>query len=117
MHPLKIDVEPLSEQRWAKIEKGLFERLDREPVPETQPAPRIEAARPWRWKPAAALVLAGAMAAAIGALVSRSFFQSPTPPVASSRIVTTGSDSRVAVGESEVDVSPDSAVLVTGDDA
>jgi hypothetical protein len=43
--------------------------------------------------------------------------QSPTAPVAASRIVTLGSDSRVAVGESEVDVSPDSAVLVTGDDA
>jgi len=119
MHPHKIDVEPLSEQRWTKIEAGLFERLDREPAPSNlqAPLPQIEAARPWRWKPAAALVLAGAMAAAIGALVSKSFFQSPTPPLASSRIVTTGADSHVAVGESEVDVSPDSAVVVTGDDA
>jgi FecR protein len=115
MHPMKpIEVEPLSEQRWAKIEKGLFDRLDREAplAPEAPPAPR-----PARnvWKPAAALVLAGALAAGVGAFASKSLFE--TPSAAPSRIVTTTSDSRVTVGESEVDVSPESAVVVSGDDA
>ncbi len=125
MDPIrKIEVEPLSEPRWAKIEKSLFAQLehaelDREPQIKmvSQPPP----ARSWRWRPAVALVMAGAMAAAVGALATKSLFTSPLPataPVASapSRVVTGSSDSHVALGESDVDVAPESAVLVSGDD-
>ena len=122
MDPIrKIEVEPLSEPRWAKIEKSLFAQLehaelDREPQIKmvSEPPP----ARSWRWRPAVALVMAGAMAAAVGALATKSLFVSPVSPVASapSRVVTGSSDSHVALGESDVDVAPESAVLVSGDD-
>jgi FecR protein len=121
MDPIKkIDVEPLSDPRWAKIEKSIFaqlehEQLDREPAPKmaSQPPPRA-----WRWRPAVALVMAGAMAAAIGALAMKTMFNGPAAPVASapSRVVTASSDSHIALGESDVDVAPESAVLVSGDD-
>jgi len=121
MDPIKrIEVEPLSEPRWAKIEKSLFaqlehEQLDREPAPKMATMPPQRA---WRWRPAVALVMAGAMAAAIGALATKSMFVSPVAPVASapSRVVTGSSDSHIALGESDVDVAPESAVLVSGDD-
>lgn len=123
MDPIKkIDVEPLSEQRWAKIEKSLFvqlehEQLDRAPLPKMVSEPP---SRSWRWRPAVALVMAGAMAAAIGALATKTMFTSPVGPAgvasAPSRVVTGSSDSHVALGESDVDVAPESAVLVSGDD-
>jgi FecR protein len=121
MDPIKqIEVEPLSDQRWSKIEKSIFaqlenERLDREPEPKMVSLPPRSA---WRWRPAVALVMAGAMAAAIGALATKSMFTSPVAPVASapSRVVTGSSDSHIALGESDVDVAPESAVLVSGDD-
>src|SRR5262249_28789727 len=111
MHPEeRIEVEPLSELRWARIERSLFERLDREGG--SSPAPKPS--RPRTLKPAAAFVVAGAIAAAVGAFAHKFLFQAPAPTP--SRIVTTSSDSRVAVGESEVDVAPESAVLLSGDD-
>ncbi len=124
MDPIrKIEIEPLSDPRWARIEKGLFaqldrEQLDREPLPTM--APQGESPRAWRWRPAVALVMAGAMAAGVGALATKSLFPNPTgaAPAASaaSRVVTGSSDSHVALGESDVDVAPNSAVAVSGDD-
>jgi hypothetical protein len=119
MHRLgKIEIEPLTEQRWSEIETSLFaeldaERLDAEPAPKSEEAPRR-----WRARPAAVLVMAGAMAAAIGAIAGRTLWTSPLAPAASApaSIVTGESDSKVALGESEIDVAPDSAVLVSGDD-
>ncbi len=121
MDPIKkIEVEPLSEPRWAKIEKSIFaqlehEQLDREPAPKMVSQPPQRA---WRWRPAVALVMAGAMAAAVGALATKTMFTSPVSPVASapSRVVTGSSDSHIALGESDVGVAPESAVLVSGDD-
>ncbi len=128
MHPnKKIEVEALHEQRWAKIEKSLFDQLDREGIG-AKPTPRPDrdvafpSPRSSRWRPAVALVMAGALAAAVGALATKSLWVSSLPVTASlgssapSRIVTAGSDSHVAIGESDVDVAPDSAVVMNGDD-
>ena len=149
MSPLKkLEVEPLGEERWSKIEDAVFDQLDRENLLRAEgsaPASRVSRAgttqepdktaaeprasvapRGWRSRTpialGAALVMAGAMAAAVGALVMRTLggnsVASMTAPVSStpSRIVTTSSASHLALGDSEVDVGSESAVLVSGDD-
>jgi hypothetical protein len=112
----KMDIEGLSEQRWSRLERTLFDRVARgearPPLPDSRPhsAPR--------WRAATALVLAGAAAAVGGAVAWRTL---ATPPhvvaFGPSRIAAGASGSHVAVGESTVDVAPDSTAWVTGDDA
>ncbi|HEV3191847.1 MAG TPA: FecR domain-containing protein [Polyangiaceae bacterium] len=111
----KIDIEPLGEGRWARIERAVFNAdLDRIDEQRDMAAPG-EAAPAFRWRAGAALVLAGALAAAFGAGTWRLLSSSNAGAVAT-RIETGSHGSRVEVGESTVDVAPESAVRVTGDD-
>jgi hypothetical protein len=111
----KIDIEPLGEGRWARIERTVFNAdLDRIDEQRDRAAPG-EAAPAFRWRAGAALVLAGALAAAFGAGTWRLLSSSNTGPVAT-RVETASHGSRIEVGESTVDVAPESAVRVTGDD-
>ena len=111
----KIDIEPLGEGRWARIERTVFNAdLDRVDGQGDMGAPG-EAAPAFRWRGGAALVLAGALAAAFGAGTWRMLSSSSGGSVAT-RVETASNGSRVEVGESTVDVGPESAVRVAGDD-
>src|SRR5271163_4371811 len=98
-----VDVEPLPEPRWARIEQAL---LDAErsvwapPLPPPSPMSSLRAA--------SALVLAAAVLVVLGALAMRTLVQpaSGTP----TRVETAANGSRVEYGESTVDVGPESAV-------
>jgi hypothetical protein len=111
----KIDIEPLGEGRWARVERAVF-NADLERVEGEQDlGALVEPAPTFRWRAGAALVLAGAVAAAFGALTLRVLSSSSAGPVAT-RVETASNGSRVEVGESTVDVGPESAVRLTGDD-
>ncbi len=108
--------EPLSDQRWSRIERRLFERVANGEAEPTAPRSRMTSKS--RAPLAAVLVLAGAAAAAVGALGWRALYASPQSQVAliPSRVSTDATGSRVSVGEATLDVAPQSVVSVTGDD-
>ncbi|WP_394839228.1 FecR domain-containing protein [Pendulispora rubella] len=111
----RIDVEPLSESRWARIEGAVFDQLDhdqRVAVPHF-----IEAPAGSRWRAGAAFVVAGAVAAAIGALVTRAVWHPEPPPAITSQVETGASGTHLIIGEAALDVGPRTALVVNGDDA
>jgi hypothetical protein len=103
-----IEVEPLSEQRWSRIERSLVSRLALEPRAETRDTPR--AASRWgrrSWLVAAAL--AGVLVAAVLVASSSSERVVAEQP---SRITTGASASHLALSGLSLDVEPESAVVV-----
>jgi hypothetical protein len=113
----KLDVEPLSEQRWSRIERDLFDRVDRGEVDASAPTPSAHVEAAPRWRMSAALVLAGAVAAIGGAAAWHALAPPRTMATAPSRITTEGAGSHVSVGEASLDLAPQSTVFVSGDDA
>jgi hypothetical protein len=110
----KIGIEPLGDARWARVERAVFRSLsDGDAATHTEPP--AAAVAMLRWKGATALVLAGALAAAFGALMSKTLGPSDAP-AGPTRVATAANGSRLEVGESTVDVGPQSAVRLTGDD-
>ena len=120
----KIEVEPLSDARWSKIESSLFEKLEREqwvsePLAEIAPVKR----RSWKTAAVTLLAFAAALALVVGGWrawgAGAGTGAAPSGATASnpSRIVTGMSDSHLALGESSLDVAPESALVVSGDDA
>jgi len=114
----KIPIEPLGEARWSRVERGVMNALvDLEPedVP-SSPLGGWQAS--WRsmWRGATPLVLTGALAASVGAFAWRGLVQ-PENALIPARIATAAIGSRVEVGESTVEVGPQSAVRLSGDDA
>ena len=108
---LKIELEPLSEARWARVERAVLEAsaggaLDRQ-EPQT-PSPR------WRLT-AGSLVLAGALAAIAGGFAWRAL--QPEAHGGATRVETAANGSHVEFGESTIDVGPTSAVRLAGDDS
>jgi hypothetical protein len=104
-----IDVEPLAESRWARIEHALFDAERRVWAPDSAgPAPPVGA------RGVAALVLAAALAVVVGALGVRSLQPAAGTPT---RVETAANGSHVEFGESTVDVGPESSVRLVGDDA
>jgi hypothetical protein len=116
----KPEVEPLSERQWSRIERDLFARIEQGAAEPAAPGTQREELNRWRTpRLAAALVLAGAVAAIGGGLAVRwvGTTSAPRDVVASpSRITTEASGSHVNVGEATLDVGPQSAVSVRGDD-
>jgi hypothetical protein len=113
---LRVEVEPLSEQRWAAIERALLTQLEGE----TQRAAdlpkrrnRTASLRPWRG--AAMPWLAAALV--VGALIFVVFAAVDSPEIASvdhpSRITTGESGSHLALSGLTLDVEPESAVVVS----
>jgi hypothetical protein len=114
----KIAVEPLSEARWERVERALLrqlEQLEQEDPSGTLSSRGTEGWRSLRWRPAAALVMTGAAAAAVG-VVGWHLFSRPAEGIATTRLETGAYGSQVEVGESTVDVGPESTVRVSGDD-
>jgi hypothetical protein len=108
----KIEIEPLSEARWARVERAVLEAGVARPVEERlvarDPTPR------WRLS-AGLLVLAGALAAIAGGLAWRAL--QPEARGGATRVETAANGSRVEFGESTIDVGPASAVRLAGDDS
>ena len=106
-----LEVEPLSEQRWSKIEQGVFERLAEPSSTAQRPGPAMAqpASRRWYvWAVAAAMLLVlGAGGFALSPL-------SRAEP-ALSRISTDRAASHLVLPGIVLDVSPYSAVVVSGD--
>jgi hypothetical protein len=116
--PPLLPIEPLPEKRWAAFEDQLFEALDRDggdvrvrpsrPVARVPSPPRRLA---WIGALAAAVVLAGVGGwQARGHLAGASRASSPT------RMVSGASPSHLALGDSDLDLGAETAVVATGDD-
>jgi FecR protein len=107
--PLPVPVEPLPQQRWARIERGLFARLDAGAAHEPPP----DLAATWfsgsRWVAAAlavaALLLAVGLAGFFGA-------KTGTGQTQASRITTGRDGSHLVLRGVTLDVDPESAVVV-----
>jgi hypothetical protein len=111
----RIEVEPLSEARWARVERAVFAKLDEEAASAAPVIDEPVAAPRGRARVAAAIVAACAVAAAVGGLVARSVWRSPAPQ-AGSHIVTAQGGSHVALAEAALDVGQSSELEVSGDD-
>jgi hypothetical protein len=112
MNPnLRIEPPQLSESRWSKIQDAVFDQLDA-----AQPAPI--AAQPQRKTKVLVFgAVATGFAIAAGALLMVKLRTSePSYAHAPSRIVTGADHSHLSLGESEIDVLADTAVVASGDD-
>ena len=101
-------VEPLSEARWNRIERGVFSELDAETAPVAPPrkkAPR----RGW--------LLAGsfAVAASVAAFVGVRTFAGAEREIPVSHVQTGDGESTLTVGDSVIRVAKESAIVVDGD--
>jgi ferric-dicitrate binding protein FerR (iron transport regulator) len=103
----RLSVEPLSDHRWAKIERGVFGRLELAadgPISHPVPHGRKPALRAWFL--AAALGVLAVVAVAVSALPDRAVIDRP------SRITTGASASHLALPGLSLDVEPQSAVVI-----
>jgi hypothetical protein len=107
---VEVDVEPLGDPRWTRIERGMFAKLER-----TEPAPkhgrRMTAVL---WGGGVCAIAAAALAIVVGS-PGAARPGDPLRPV-TTRLVTTDSPSRFTIGESSLLLAPSSLVLVSGDD-
>src|SRR5580700_10322207 len=105
----RLEVEPLSEARWARIEQSLLQRLEEMPsATHAAEAPVRSMRRPPRML-ALASAAAFAMVAAIALFVAKpwaSFHES------TSRVATEASPSHVTIGEASIDLSPETGIVV-----
>jgi hypothetical protein len=118
----RFQVEPLSEAKWARIERSLWERLDASAKlvrPDRHPglslAARWSATSAWRF--AAALIVAGGLAASLGVLASSMASRPESDLVAPSHLETGASASQITIGGATLDISPRSELDVSGDEA
>ncbi len=108
---IEIDIEPLSDARWTKIDDAVFAALDGEAG--VRPAPRPTPRR-------AVWILSAAVlaAAAAGGLYFSDLLDSREARVAEpSHIETGAAPSHLALGFASIEVGADSAVTASGDDA
>lgn len=102
-----VDVEPLSEQRWAKIEKEVFSELDRNDVAAPQALPPKGRSRAY------GVVAACGVAAA--ALVFF-FLSGPSAAPAMRRLVATSQPQLASLGSVQIELQPGAEAVVSGDD-
>ena len=107
-HLLRIEVEPLPEQRWTEIERSLATRLEYELEPR-----RLPSERPRRSTKGRTLLIAALAMAAVVAVVMVLPFSPPSTALEHpSRIATGPNPTRVALPGLVLDVEPESAVVV-----
>ncbi|HKQ67776.1 MAG TPA: FecR family protein [Polyangiaceae bacterium] len=108
---LEVQVEPLTEQRWSRVERAIFARLDAEASGRAPETPRTRSHAPLAWMSAAA---------AFAALALVIFWRAPTGAprelgVSPSRISTGKNPSHLELPGVSLDVNPESAVVVGGE--
>ena len=103
---IEVEVEPLSDARWEKIDAAVFAALD---TAKPEPAPR---SRRLAWIGGLAALVAAAAVIALVVRGPRDAFVNEA-----SHIETGAAASRVAYGFASIEVAPDSAVTTSGDDA
>jgi hypothetical protein len=106
---VRVEVEPLSDARVAKVRQQVFARIEAES--RARPTLLLERGRRG---PSAVALLSFAAAAVVAALVTRAWIGRAMPD--NLRLATTESASQFTIGESALDVAPRSALLVRGDD-
>ena len=109
----QIEVEPLSDQRWSRIERSLMSRLENEAgdAASGSPAPRRRfGGRAWLLAAALVGALVGALLA-VGTMPNRAVVEHP------SRIATGATASHLALPGLSLDVEPQSAVVVSAETA
>lgn len=116
-----VEVEPLSDARWARVERELFATLDESTVPELAVGrPPARRARVLGWAAfAAVLAVATASFALLAHRPTRADDRSTVHATRwddRSSLATTDSASQFTVGESLLTVAPRSLVIVSGDD-
>jgi len=116
-----LPIEPLDEERWARFERNLFAAMDGEPVASAPPSPDPPALVRARRSPRRTAVLMGIAAAAVllaalGGWQLRS--RTIDAPLASNptRLVSGAAPSHLALGDNELDLGADTAVVAMGDD-
>jgi hypothetical protein len=108
---VNVQVEPLSEQRWSRIERSLWSRLEREPPGvDTEPSPRG-----WSTHARVGLLVAAAACALGVALLIGRVPAEPALVEQPSRITTGASPSHLALPGLSLSVEPQSAVVVGAD--
>jgi len=101
-------IEPLSETAWARVERGLWSRLD------AQSAARAPVAEPPRRWWLAAVPLAAAAAALAVVLVTHTSDLPPDPP---SRVVSGTSPSLASFGDAHIELDARTALVMNHEDA
>lgn len=127
--PSRPEIEELSDLQWARIERGLWQRMDAAPAEldaaEAGQPRRVRGAQPWRWR---ALALGAALAAAAvlvftlwpGRGGSEGDESASTGLAAHdrtdepSRVVTRDSATTVSFADAAIEVQPRSALLLSG---
>jgi hypothetical protein len=104
---LLVEVEPLSDARWARMERELFAKLDEAQETDTR------ARDPRRFRALTWAAVAVTVASAMLAIVLSGRAMHPDDRVS---LATTDSASEFTVGESSLTVAPRSLVAVRGDD-
>jgi hypothetical protein len=122
MKPLKhkIPVEPLSEPRWQRVDDAVFAALDTESVGTDKRAPSVRPLAPKARGRVLYIVGALAVAAVVLAFVLRGVLSGvlgdkPELALNPSHIETGAEPSRLAIGESSLQIAPSSAVVASGD--
>jgi hypothetical protein len=110
-----LDVEPLSELSWKRIERGIFSTLERAPASYPDRVSLAHARAPRRTWRLAALGGACAFAAAAAAALWMPNADGPTTPEPS-RVVTADSPTEITTGRATLTVAPDSALWVRSGD-
>jgi hypothetical protein len=118
--PPLLPIVPLSEERWARFERDLFAALDSQAgASEAPPAPR-PAERPRRRAGRAAVLAVIAAAALVLAVIGGWQLRAHTSGAGlaggPTRMVSGATPNHLALGDSELDLGPGTAVVATGSD-
>jgi len=106
-------VEPMSDLSWARVERGLWARLDGTATTQIEPA----RSRRWLWIALPSVAVAGTIAATFALLVDKPQAPLPSAPVTvvednPTRIVSGSSPSTITVGDAHVTLDARSAVVM-----
>jgi hypothetical protein len=117
-----IPIVPLGEERWAAFEDRLFDALDRErregpAAPPPAPAGALRVRRPWRAVALTVVAAAVVLLAVQAGWLLRTRMAAAPADVSPTRMVSGASPTRVALGDNELELGADTAVVAAGDDA
>jgi hypothetical protein len=117
--PPLLPIVPLSEERWARFERGLFAALDGEmraaETPPSAPAERPRR-RPWRAATFAVIAAAAVVLAVIGGWQLRAHTSGAALAGDPSRMVSGSSPSHIALGDNTLDLGPGTVIVATSND-